>query len=203
MPEGSHARPVLCLASQSERRRALLAQIAVPYRVRPAHIDESPRAAEAARSYAERMAQSKAQSVWRQESSLPVLAADTIVVVDGAILGKPRDREQGLSMLAALSGRDHLVLTAVALVNEAAVHTRLSASQVRLRPTTAAERNAYWESGEPHDKAGAYAIQGLGAVFVQALQGSYSGVMGLPLYETAELLELTGIPYAWHAGAGA
>ena len=201
MSVAAPVRPVLCLASQSPRRRALLAQIAVPHRVQPAHIDETPRVDEEPRSYVQRMAETKARSVWEQARPDPVLGADTIVVLDGNTLGKPRDREHGLAMLAALSGREHLVLTAVALVTEAAAHTRISVSVVRLRATSSEERAAYWASGEPTDKAGAYAIQGLGAVFVQSLQGSYSGVMGLPLFETAELLEAAGLQYGWHAGA--
>jgi septum formation protein len=195
--------PMLCLASQSSRRRALLTQIAVAHSVRPAHIDETARLGEDPRTYVERMAHTKAQSVWPQARPLAVLAADTIVVVEGVICGKPRDRAHGLSMLASLSGREHLVLTAVALATGAGVGSRLSASTVRLRAMSPAERAAYWESGEPRDKAGAYAIQGLGAVFVESLHGSYSGVMGLPLYETAQLLDAARIPYGWHAGAPA
>jgi len=200
MSPASSAQAVLYLASQSPRRRALLAQINVPHLVQPAQIDETPQAGEQPRSYVQRMAETKARSVWQQTRSLPVLGADTIVVIDEQTLGKPRDREHGLAMLAALSGREHRVLTAVALVTEAAAHTRLSVSVVRLRASTLKERAAYWASGEPWDKAGAYAIQGLGAVFVQSLEGSYSGVMGLPLFETAELLDAAGVPYAWQAG---
>lgn len=200
MSTASSVQPVLCLASQSPRRQELLAQIAVPHLVQPSHIDETARADEEPRSYVQRMAETKARSIWQQARPLPVLGADTIVVIDEQTLGKPRDREHGLAMLAALSGREHRVLTAVALVTEAAAHTRLSVSVVRLRASTAEERAAYWASGEPMDKAGAYAIQGLGAVFVQSLEGSYSGVMGLPLFETAELLDAAGLPYAWHAG---
>ena len=201
MSAASPAKPVLCLASQSPRRRALLAQIAVSHSVEPAHIDETPRVDEDPRSYVLRMAETKARSVWQRARPVPVLGADTIVVVDGNTLGKPRDREHGLAMLAALSGRAHLVLTAVVLVTEVATLTRVSESVVRLRATSFEERAAYWASGEPADKAGAYAIQGLGAVFVQSLAGSYSGVMGLPLFETAELLDVAGLPYGCCAGA--
>jgi septum formation protein len=199
----SAAKPVLCLASQSPRRRALLAQIAVAHIVRPAHIDEATQAGEEPLSYVERIAHAKAQSVWPHAQPLPVLAADTIVVLDGVTYGKPRDRAHGLAMLAQLCGREHLVLTAVALAARGAVHRRVSSSTVRLRATNSAERAAYWDSGEPADKAGGYAIQGLGAVLVESLQGSYSGVMGLPLYETAQLLDAAGVPYAWGAGARA
>jgi septum formation protein len=116
------------------------------------------------------------------------------VAIDGQMLGKPGDEREGLGMLERLSGRIHEVYSAVALVDAAGVRSALSVSQVRLRPITAAEARRYWASGEPRDKAGAYAIQGLGAVFVQTLQGSYSGVMGLPLFETAQLLEQAGVP---------
>lgn len=201
MSAASPAKPVLCLASQSPRRRALLAQIAVSHSVEPAHIDETPRVDEDPRSYVLRMAETKARSVWQRARPVPVLGADTIVVVDGNTLGKPRDREHALAMLAALSGREHLVLTAVVLVTEVTTLTRVSESVVRLRATSFEERAAYWASGEPADKAGAYAIQGLGAVFVQSLTGSYSGVMGLPLFETAELLDVAGVPHGCCAGA--
>jgi septum formation protein len=122
----------------------------------------------------------------------PVLAADTVVVVDDKILGKPADRTDALAMLAQLSGREHEVLTGVALAGDK-LESRLSASRVRFRHITEDEAEAYWQSGEPADKAGGYAIQGLGALFVSHLEGSFSGVMGLPLYTTAELLRDVGI----------
>jgi septum formation protein len=124
----------------------------------------------------------------------PVLAADTAVVLDGKILPKPTDAQDGARMLRELSGRTHEVLTAIALATGRGVQSRLSRSQVTFRAITAAEAQAYWDTGEPHDKAGGYAIQGCAAVFVADLRGSYSGVMGLPLYETAALLELEGVP---------
>jgi septum formation protein len=124
----------------------------------------------------------------------PVLAADTAVVLDGEILGKPDDAAAAERMLERLSGRVHEVLTAVALSVGGAVDTRLSVSEVRFRATTAAERAAYARTGEPLDKAGGYAIQGRAAVFVEHLRGSFSGVMGLPLFETAELLVRCGVP---------
>ncbi|TLY77380.1 MAG: septum formation protein Maf, partial [Gammaproteobacteria bacterium] len=126
---------------------------------------------------------------------LPVLAADTSVVLDDLIYGKPRDRAEGIAMLGRLSGRTHEVFTAVALADERGVALRLSASAVRFRKISLAEGAAYWDTGEPRDKAGGYAIQGYGAVFVESLTGSYSGVMGLPLLETAELLRAAGVPY--------
>lgn len=186
--------PVLRLASASPRRRELLLQIGVPHVVAPADVDESPAAAETPRDYVLRLARAKAQAGWDASSDLPVLGADTTVVLDGAIFGKPASREQAEDMLQALSGRTHEVLTAVALASRSGVAALLSVSQVGLRATTAAERARYWESGEPRDKAGGYAIQGLGAVFIESLTGSYSGVMGLPLFETAQLLAAAGVP---------
>ena len=185
--------PVLILASASPRRRELLAQIAVPHAVAPAQVNEAVLPAEPAADYVRRVARAKALALWRGQG-LPVLGADTTVVLDGQIFGKPRDREHALTMLAALAGRTHEVLTAVVLAGPAGTFERLSESRVRMRPTAAAERAAYWETGEPRDKAGAYAIQGLGAVFIESLEGSYSGVMGLPLYETAQLLAAAGVP---------
>jgi septum formation protein len=129
-----------------------------------------------------------------------VLGADTAVVLDGEMLGKPRDRDSALAMLARLSGRTHRVLTAVALVGVHGQSLALSTSEVQFRELARDECARYWDSGEPRDKAGAYAIQGLGAVFVSGLRGSYSGVMGLPLYETAGLLAAAGVPY-WVAPA--
>jgi septum formation protein len=124
--------------------------------------------------------------------ALPVLAADTAVVVEDEILGKPSNRDQALGMMAQLSGRSHKVLTGVALATEE-MNSRLSVSRVTFRSVSTAEANAYWQSGEPSDKAGGYGIQGLGALFISHLEGSFSGVMGLPLFETAELLRAAGI----------
>ena len=202
--------PVLRLASASPRRRELLAQIGVPHIASPLDLDENPVAGEAPRDYVLRLARAKAQTAReaaRQTTiqtagDLPVLGADTTVVVDGIILGKPADAEQHDAMLKALSGRAHEVLTAVALASATGVQCALSVSQVRLRATTADERARYWATGEPRDKAGGYAIQGLGAIFIESLAGSYSGVMGLPLFETAQLLAAAGVP-CWMPGAGA
>lgn len=187
--------PVLCLASISPRRRELLTQIGVPHIIRGADIDESVWPGELPRRYVARMAREKALAIQRRGEALPVLAADTTVVLDGQIHGKPADREEGLQMLARLSGRTHLVLTAVALAQASRLRVRLSASAVTFRTLTPEERAAYWETGEPRDKAGAYGIQGYGAVLIRCLTGSHSGVMGLPLKETADLLRLAGIPY--------
>lgn len=195
--------PLLCLASNSPRRRELLTQIGVPHRVRAANVDESVQPGERAADYVRRLARSKALAVAALGEPLPVLAADTIVVLDGLLCGKPADEAEGAAMLERLSGRTHEVLTAVALSR--ARHEpslRVSSSAVRLRTLSHAECLAYWRTGEGRDKAGGYAIQGRAAVFVEHLSGSYSGVMGLPLFETAELLLEAGIPY-WHDAVSA
>ena len=185
--------PVICLASISPRRRELLAQIGVAHIVVGADINEVVLSGEVPRAYVTRLAREKALAIRRTGQQLPVLAADTAVVVDGKIFGKPRDRAQAIDMLGALAGRTHEVLTAVALADTYGVSARLSASTVRFRKILPEECAAYWETGEPRDKAGGYAIQGFGAVFVESLSGSYSAVMGLPLFETGELLQAAGI----------
>lgn len=192
--------PVVCLASISPRRRELLAQIGVPHTVVAAHVDESLLAGESPREYVARLARLKATTVRSRGESLPVLAADTSVVLDGIVYGKPADRAEGIAMLEALAGRTHEVLTAVALASARGVALRVNSSSVRFRPIERPELEAYWETGEPRDKAGGYAIQGYGAVFVADLSGSYSGVMGLPLNEAAELLRAAGIRY-WMGAA--
>jgi len=199
MPE--QAAPILCLASASPRRRELLAQIGVPHTVIVPDIDEALLPGESPADYAVRLARSKAHSIRARGTPLPVLAADTIVVIDGRICGKPAGAEEAIAMLLGLSGRSHAVLTAVALATHAGIAHRLSASEVTLRRLSRAECAAYWATGEPRDKAGGYAVQGRGAVFIERLSGSYSGVMGLPLYETAQLLEAAGLPY-WQNGCG-
>ena len=192
--------PVICLASMSPRRRQLLAQIGVPHTVVAAHIDESLLPGEAPADYVARLARLKASTVRQRDAALPVLAADTTVVLDGSVYGKPGGRADGIAMLAALSGRTHQVLTAVALATGQGVALRVNSSSVRFRNLERVEIEAYWDTGEPRDKAGGYAIQGYGAVFVAALTGSYSGVMGLPLFETADLLHDAGIR-CWAGGA--
>ena len=187
--------PLVCLASVSPRRRELLAQIGVPHSVVAADIDETAMPGEAPRDYVVRMARQKALTVRQRGARLPVLAADTTVVLDNTIYGKPRDRDDGVAMLGRLSGRTHEVLTAVALASSHEVTLCLSVSTVRFRGLTPQECAAYWDTGEPRDKAGGYAIQGAAAVFVESLSGSYSGVMGLPLFETAELLRAAGVAY--------
>lgn len=186
--------PQFHLASRSPRRQELLAQLGFRFDTLPADIPEQPRPGEAAADYALRMAREKAQAAWqRSGSSLPVLGADTDVVLDGRILGKPAHRQDALQMLAALSGREHEVHSAVAVVQEGRIESALSVTRVHFGEIAPALGAAYWDSGEPADKAGAYGIQGLGAMFVREIHGSYSGVVGLPLYETCELLRRFGI----------
>jgi septum formation protein len=190
------------LASRSPRRRELLAQIDVRFhlllfRARPGQdveIDETPLAGEAAEVYVERVARIKADAGWRRmlQRNLPlapVLSADTTVSVDGRILGKPASREDAAAMLGSLSGREHEVLTAVALKHDDWLESVVSRSEVRFKKLSAAEIADYVDGGEADDKAGAYAIQGRAARFIVELRGSYSGVMGLPLYETSQLLD--------------
>jgi len=186
-------RPHLVLASASPRRCELLAQIGIEFEQQVADIDETPRAGESPADYVARLALEKARAVRRAGScAAPVLGADTAVVVEGRILGKPADFADARDMLRLLSGRAHEVFSAVALVagREAVA---VSCSTVRFREIHDSEIAAYWRSGEPCDKAGGYAIQGLAAAFIERLDGSYSGVMGLPLYETAGLLDDFGI----------
>lgn len=187
-------KPQLLLASQSPRRAELLRQLGLRFVVAPADVAEGARPGEAAAEYARRIALEKARAGWlASDRTLPALGADTDVVLDGRILGKPRDRADALAMLAALSEREHEVYSAVALVQDGREGVALSVTRVLFGPVAPARAAAYWASGEPADKAGAYGIQGLGAVFVREIRGSYSGVVGLPLYETAGLLEEFGI----------
>lgn len=190
----------LFLASGSPRRRELLTQIGVPFQVVSASIDETPLPDECPAAYVERLARAKARAgrehLLGASVSAPfcVLGADTAVVLDDQILGKPVDEADALSMLMALSGREHEVLTAIAILAAERCETRVVRSRVSFRTISQQEAAQYWASGEPQDKAGGYAIQGLAAVFVVGLNGSYSGVVGLPVCETAELLGQFGIP---------
>ncbi len=181
--------PQLVLASTSPRRRELLAQLGVPFEVFAVAVDERPLSAELAADHVCRLALAKARAGAAQVGPQAcVLGADTVVLLDGEIFGKPTDREQAVAMLRRLSGRTHEVLSAVARLHGGAHTVRLSASRVTFRVLSAVEIAAYCDTGEPLDKAGAYAIQGRAAAFIRHLEGSYSGVMGLPLFETAELL---------------
>lgn len=193
------------LASRSSRRRELLKQIGVSFEVmllregmgRSADVDENPLPGEAPREYAMRVARLKAQAGWqrlflRRLIRFPVLSADTAVAVDEQILGKPSGREQAVSFLQALSGRSHFVHSAVAVCFESRLELAVSTTEVRFRELRESEIRHYVGSGEPMDKAGAYAIQGRAAAFIASISGSYSGVMGLPLFETSELLAKFG-----------
>ncbi|RMF97070.1 MAG: septum formation inhibitor Maf [Gammaproteobacteria bacterium] len=184
------------LASASPRRRQLLGQLGLAVRTCPQELDETPRTGERPADYVRRLAAAKARAAIAAglPRPAPVIAADTAVVADEELLGKPAGRDEARAMLSRLSGRQHEVYTAVAVAAGQACEVALSCSRVHFRPLRPAEIDAYWDTGEPRDKAGGYAIQGLGAVFVRALDGSYSGVMGLPLCETAELLGRFGWP---------
>jgi septum formation protein len=190
----------IILASASSRRQELLTQIGVRFTVCSQYIDESIRIGELANDYVSRMAQEKANSalsalcVTKDSSDTLVLAADTSVVCDATVLGKPRDEADAVDMLRRLSGREHRVLSAVTLSTQDKQRTVLSESRVRFREISIEEAQQYYRSGEPLGKAGAYAIQGYAAVFVEQLVGSYSGVMGLPLFETAQLLAEFSVP---------
>lgn len=187
--------PVIYLASKSPRRQELLRQIGVSFEVLPVDVDETMRVDESPEAHAARLALAKARAGWSSLDAgrrLPVLGADTIVVARGQVLGKPADRAQALDMLQLLSAGSHRVVSAVAISGERE-RVLVSTSSVTFRTLSASECEAYWESREPVDKAGAYAIQGLAALFISRLEGSYSGVMGLPLFETGELLEECGI----------
>jgi septum formation protein len=188
--------PDLILASASPRRSALLRQIGVAHITAVPGVPEVRLAGESAADCVTRLALAKAHQARGADARgrLPVLGADTAVVVDEQMLGKPTDRAAALAMLERLAGRSHQVLTAVALIAGQGEALRLSVSTVTLRAVAATEIERYWASGEPVDKAGGYAVQGYAAVFIERLEGSYSGVMGLPLFETAELLDAAGVP---------
>lgn len=191
--------PQVYLASQSPRRRELLAQIGVGHRVIGVDVDETQLPDEEPDRYVDRLARAKAAAGWRAAQAeglppLPVLGADTVVVFNGAVLGKPRSADEGRAMLRRLSGECHEVLTGVSLCGERGQIGAVSATQVWFRPLSDAEIDAYWDSGEPRDKAGAYGIQGLAARFVERIEGSYSGVVGLPLCETDALLRRYAAP---------
>lgn len=186
----------LFVASNSPRRHELLAQIGVRFATVSVEVDETPEEDETPRALVRRLALAKARAGLAQRPDghhEPVLGADTLVICDGRIIGKPQDLAHALDIWQHLSGRRHQVMTAVAMVGKGREEVLVQQSEVRFRVLSRAEMLAYWASGEPRDKAGAYAIQGLGAVFVEHLAGSYSGVMGLPLYETSELLGRFGI----------
>jgi septum formation protein len=189
----------LILASASPRRRELLDQIGAEFRVHAVEMDESMLPGEGVLQHVQRLAAAKArigfEQLSRQQAGLAVLAADTVVEIDGEVLGKPESRRQAEAFLARLSGKKHKVHTAVALVTDEQELTAISSSEVEFMALSDAQIAAYVATGEPLDKAGAYAIQGIAGQFVARLSGSYSGVMGLPLYETARLFSACGISF--------
>ncbi|MDE2309995.1 MAG: septum formation inhibitor Maf [Betaproteobacteria bacterium] len=200
-------KPRIYLASQSPRRRELLKQVGINFEMlllrsdsrRMVDADEAPLADELPEEYVKRICENKARAGWdalkfRNLPPFPVLAADTTVTLDGRILGKPRNREEAIAMLRQLSGRQHLVLSAVAAAFEERIEMRLNATTVTFAALSEERIHRYLLTNEGHDKAGAYGIQGQAAAFVQHIVGSYSGVMGLPLYETVELLRAFGFP---------
>ena len=203
----SFARPRIYLASQSPRRRELLKQIGIHFELlllrsdtrREVDVDETPHEGEAPDAYVQRLSREKAAAGFaaltlRNQPPFPVLAADTTVTIDGKILGKPLDREDAIATLKLLSGRRHEVLTSVSVALDERVETRLSTTLIDFAELSDARIHRYVLTNEPHDKAGAYGIQGHAGGFVKRIEGSYTGVMGLPLAETIELLELFGYP---------
>jgi septum formation protein len=185
-------RAQLVLASASPRRAELLTQLGVTFRVDARDVDETRLPDETVETMVRRLALTKARTA-AHGATLPVLGADTAVVIDEALLGKPADRVEGLAMLSLLSGRTHEVLTAVAVVQGDRCEVRVSRSRVTFREITRDEAEAYWATGEPRDKAGGYGIQGIGGIFAERIEGSYSGIVGLPLAETEALLQAFGV----------
>jgi septum formation protein len=196
----------LILASQSPRRKALLSQLGYQFITQPANIDESVHCNENAKDYVVRLAQEKAQTIFvdlsaqEQEKSV-VLGSDTSVVIDGQILGKPANEAECIATLQRLGNRQHQVLTAIAVItqdkfseNNHKIISELIETQVQFKTLSIEEIKRYWRTGEPCDKAGSYAIQGIGGQFVTTINGSYSAVVGLPLYETTQLLAQVGLP---------
>lgn len=180
----------IILASASPRRRELLDQIGIRYDVKVADVDESRVAGESADEMVVRLAALKAEAIWQlSDKSRPVLGSDTLGELQGELLVKPVDFDHAHKMLSSMSGTWHRILSAVAVRDTAGMKTALSESKVWFRCLSDMEIKQYWDSGEPQDKAGSYAIQGLGAVFVERIEGSYSGIMGLPLFETDQLVK--------------
>jgi septum formation protein len=185
--------PKIILASASPRRKELLNQINVRHFVQAVDIDETPLFNESPSEYVQRLAAEKAVACFQKfNPKLPILAADTTVALNNNIMGKPKDKNEALTMLRQLSGNTHQVFTAIALLGRSQ-HQALNITEVTFKSLSEVEMLAYWHSGEPLDKAGGYAIQGVGSLFIERINGSFSGVMGLPLFETAQLLALEGI----------
>jgi septum formation protein len=191
--------PRVVLASQSPRRRELLTLVGIPHEVRPADIDEAYLAGEDPRAHAERLACEKAAAVARDEPSALVIGSDTIVVVDGEVLGKPRNEVHAMEMLTRLSGRTHTVMTAVAVEWCGVVRSAVEEVDVTFHPLTPSDIDAYIATREPMDKAGAYGIQGYGATIVARVDGDYFAVMGLPLQRLVRLMAELGVRYRFGA----
>ncbi len=181
----------IILASASPRRAELLDQINISYKIQTVDIDESARESETPDDLVQRLAKEKSQAI--NDSKLPVLGADTLGVINQQLLVKPKNHEHAKTMLMSMSGQWHEILSAVALSYKGQTQVKLNSNRVLFRKITSTEIENYWNTTEPQDKAGAYAIQGLGAVFIERIEGSYSGIMGLPLYETSQLLSEVGI----------
>ncbi|MFL5483094.1 MAG: Maf family protein [Gemmatimonadaceae bacterium] len=185
------------LASGSPRRRQLLELIGIPHEVRPSNIDETMRPREAPRRHAERLAREKASVIASREPQVVTIAADTIVVINRKVLGKPRDADDARRMLSMLSGREHTVITAVAVARGRKLRSAIEEVKVKFRRLRADEIDAYIATGEPMDKAGAYGIQGFGATIVECVNGDYFAVMGLPLARLVMLLRDLGVRYTF------
>jgi len=183
------------LASSSPRRRQLLDLIGIAHEVRPANIDESMRAREVPRRHAERLAREKATKIATRDPDLITIGADTVVVINRKVLGKPRDEAEAIHMLSQLSGREHTVITAVAVARGKKLRSAIEEVQVRFRRLRDDEIRAYVATGEPMDKAGAYGIQGYGATIVERIEGDYFAVMGLPLARLTSLMRDLGVTY--------
>jgi septum formation protein len=189
---------MIYLASASPRRQELLRQIEIAFEAMPANLPEVPQTGERAQDYVLRVARDKAQHAARQVrerrlAPYPILGADTEVVLEGEILGKPRDAQHGLIMLRRLAGCTHEVLTGLVLLHQDVEYKTINRSRVTFGRLTDADIQDYWDSGEPVDKAGGYAVQGRAAAFIQHIEGSYSGIMGLPLFELMQLLQQAGV----------
>jgi septum formation protein len=196
--DSSRNTPFVILASASPRRQELLGQIGVSFQTVVPDVDETPRENESADAFVERLAVEKARNGLLLASELgmtnaPVLGADTCIVFDGEILGKPVDRDHGIAMLARLAGHSHEVLTGVALVDASREQHAISRNRVTFAPMTPDEIAAYWDTGEAADKAGAYGVQGKAAAYIERIEGSYSGIVGLPLFEVAGMLKNLGM----------
>lgn len=191
------AAPPIVLASQSPRRAELIGRLELPFQTLPADIDESYLPHETPESHAERLAREKAQTIAATRPEALVVGSDTIVVVDGDVLGKPRDRAHAIEMLTRLSGREHVVCTGIAIAHQGQVKSDLVRVRVRFRPLDARACEQYVDTGEPMDKAGAYGIQGFGSAIVEGIEGDYFAVMGLPVARMLELIGLFGWRYAF------